>query len=173
LAQEIEKLKVFAGEGGAVTGEDVEALVSQSRGASIFALCDALGGRDLAGAMRTLRRLLELGEPSVKIVYMIHRHFRNLWMGRELVQGGGRVDRQTAAKTLGVPPFVAENVLRQARNWPEEALQGAFRMLLSSDLSLKSGGGTEVLDSLVLKLAGKKSSPGPRRVSTPSRARTS
>ncbi|MBI5441563.1 MAG: DNA polymerase III subunit delta [Deltaproteobacteria bacterium] len=153
LSREIEKLRAFAGERGRVSAEDVEKLVSESRGTTVFALCDALGRRELAPAARTLRRLTELGEPAVRLLYMIVRHFRSLWIGRELLRKhGGRVDGRSAAPALGVPPFVAENLLRQAKGWKEEELEAAFKAFLRADLALKTGSGKEVLDRLVLEL---------------------
>ncbi len=154
LHQEIDKLRAFAGEDGRVTLEDLERLVGDNREATVFALCDALGTRDLAGAMAALRSLLGIGEPPVRLLYMIVRHFRHLWMARDLLDRGGRVDRKAAAAALGVHPFVAAKALDQARGWEEEALRDAFARFLRADLGLKSGGGTEVLEALVLALCG-------------------
>lgn len=175
LAQEVEKLKVFAGESGVVSAQDIEVLVGQARGASIFVFCDALGRRDLGLAMRTLRRLLELGEPPVKVVFMVHRHFRNLLAVRALTEGGGRVDRAVIAKAVGVPPFAAENLVTQAGGWTLDALKDVFSQLVAADLSLKSGGATEVLDGLVLSLSGKPAAavPGFREQKSPGRGRGS
>lgn len=153
LSREIEKLRVFAGEGGRLTAEDVEALVGETRATTVFAFCDALGGRDLAGALRGLRRLLQLGEPAPRLLFMVVRHFRHLWIGRELLGKGGRPDPRAAASALGVPPFAAENVLRQARGWQEDELREVFRRLVRADLALKTGAGDEVLEALVLEVA--------------------
>jgi len=154
LSQEIEKLRIFAGAGGKVTPEDVEALVGETRSTTVFAFCDALGGRDLAGALRGLRRLLQLGEPAPRLLFMIVRHFRHLWIGRELLAKNRRPDPRAAASAMGVPPFAAENALRQAGQWEEGQLKEVFRRLLRADLALKTGGGDEVLQGLVLALAG-------------------
>lgn len=153
LSQEIEKLRVFAGEGGRVAAADVEALVGETRTTTVFAFCDALGGRDLAGALRGLRRLLQLGEPAARLLFMVVRHFRHLWIGRELVGARGRPDPRAAASAMGVPPFAAENALRQAGKWEEGELQEVFRRLVRADLALKTGAGDEVLEALVLDIA--------------------
>jgi DNA polymerase-3 subunit delta len=152
MSQEIEKLRVFAGEGGEVTETDVEDLVGENRGTTVFALCDALGARDLAGAVRALRRLLLLGEPPAKLLVMIVRHFRHLWIGREMLDTGRRPNSKSAAATMGVHPFAAEKALRQARGWEEPELRQAFELFVRSDVSLKTGGGAEVLDTLLLDL---------------------
>ena len=154
LWQEVQKLRAFAGEGGDVAEEDLEALVGVSRGTTVFVLCNALGQRELASAVQTLRQLLEMGEPPVRVLFMVVRHFRSLWVARELLDRGGRIDARAAAPKLGVPPFVAETILRQAKGWEEEELKSAFRAFLKADLSLKTGGRAEVMDGLVLRLCG-------------------
>ncbi len=163
LSREVEKLRLFAGQDGEVTEEDVENLVGETRGTTVFALCDALGHRDLARALGSLRRLLLLGEPPPRLLYMIVRHFRILWIGRELTErSGGRVDSRAAAKAMGIPPFVVSGTLEQARKWAAASLKGAFGLFVRADLALKTGGGDEVLEALVLELcvAAKRKRPG-------------
>ncbi|MBI5017304.1 MAG: DNA polymerase III subunit delta [Deltaproteobacteria bacterium] len=156
LHQEIEKLRTFAGEGGGITREDVEALVGESRATTVFVFCDALGARDLAAATRTLRRLLQLGEPPVRLLYMIHRHVRLLWSTRELLDERLRADRSAVAAAVGVPPFVADGLLRQAKGWRAEDLRDAFHTLVATDVALKTGAGAEALDALVLRLCARR-----------------
>ena len=165
LYQEIQKLRVHAGEDGAVTLEDVEALVGETRGTTVFAFCDALGGREAALAYRSLHKLLQLGEPPVRLLFMIVRHFRHLCLAREFLDRSRRPDAKEAASAMGVPPFAAENALRQAKGWGEEELRVVFGRLLEADLALKTGGGVEVLEELVLRIAarGNETRPGFRR----------
>lgn len=158
LWREIKKLQAYAGEDGRVSARDVEELVGEYRGTTVFVLCDALGEQELARAMGALRKLLQLGEPPVKLVFMIARHFRILWRARELGEAtGGNVAPGKAASTLGLPPFVAKKALDQARRWPTPRLEKTFRQLLHADLELKSGGKEEVLERLVIELCSKES----------------
>ena len=55
---------------------------------------------------------------------------------------------------MGAHPYAAEKALRQAQRWGEPALRRAFELFLHSDVSLKTGGGSEVLDALVIALCG-------------------
>lgn len=173
LWQEVQKLRAFAGEGGKLEEEDLESLVGVSRGTTVFALCDALGERELGPCLRTMRRLLEVGEPAPRILFMLVRHFRSLWIARDLLAGGGRPDPRAAAGRLGVPPFAAEAILRQARKWREEELKDAFRAFLASDLSLKTGGGDGVLEGLLLRMcrSGNETRPGESRGASDRRGR--
>lgn len=152
LSREVEKLRAFAGDGGAIGAEDVEALVGDSRGTNVFALCNALGEGNLEAAVRSLRKLLYLGEPPAKLLYMVVRHFRHLWIGRELLGRGRRPDPRAAASLMGVPPFAAEKALAQARRWDEDRLREAFERFLRADRALKTGGAREVLEALLLAL---------------------
>jgi DNA polymerase-3 subunit delta len=151
LWREILKLQAYAGEDGHVTVDDVETLVGESRGASVFTFCDGLGERDLKKSMGALIKLLDLGEAPLKLLFMIARHFRILWKAWEL-NDGGRVNPGQAAKALGCPPFVAKRALDQARRWREPELQNALGLFMDADLQLKSGGGTEVVQRLVIEL---------------------
>lgn len=161
LSREIEKLRVFAGEGGRVTARDVEALVGETRTTTVFAFCDALGKRELPGALGGLRRLVQLGEPAQKLLFMVARHFRHLWIGRELLDAGRGPDPRAAASAMGVQPFAAERALEQAAKWQRHELREVFRRLVRADLALKSGGGDEVLEALVLDLTGSSNATRP------------
>ncbi|PLX40268.1 MAG: DNA polymerase III subunit delta [Deltaproteobacteria bacterium] len=152
LYREILKLQVFAGEKGRVTVEDVEVLVGESRGTTVFVLCDALGMKQLGPSLKALRKLLELGEAPVKIIYMIARHFRILTKARYLKERGGRVTPGEAASALGVPPFVARKAMDQAARWSRARLDKVVRDLLHADYMLKSGGKEEVVEKLIIDL---------------------
>lgn len=162
LHQEIAKLRLVAAADGSVTEEDVESLVGENKGTTVFVFCDALGTRELSAALKGLRRLLQMGEPPVKLLFMVARHLRHLWIGWDMQQRG-RVDRGAAAKALGVPPFAVERLLTQAANWDAESLRGAYMETLRADLALKSGGGVEVLESLVLHLCAANTNARPGR----------
>lgn len=152
LWREIQKLKAYAGENAAVDEDDVKKLVGETRATNVFALCDALGEKKLKGALTALRKLLELGEPPVVLLYMIARHFRILWKALELIETG-RV--RESASLLGVPPFVARKAVGQAEKWTGEEMEKAFERFLMTDIALKSGQGAEQLHTLVIRLCGK------------------
>lgn len=156
LWREILKLQAYAGADGRVSVEDVETLVGESRGASVFTFCDGLGERNLKKAMESLIKLLDLGEAPLKLLFMITRHFRILWKAWELNDTSERVNPGQAAKVLGCPPFAAKRALEQARRWKEAELQGALALFMEADLQLKSGGGTEVVQRLVIELCSRR-----------------
>lgn len=156
LWREILKLQAYAGEDGHVSVEDVETLVGESRGASVFTFCDGLGERDLKKSMGALTKLLDLGEAPLKLLFMITRHFRMLWKAWELSETSGHVNPGHAAKVLGCPPFAAKRALAQAKRWREAELQTALALFMEADIQLKSGGATEVVQRLVIELCSRR-----------------
>lgn len=152
MSREVEKLRLFAGEGGQITAEDVEALVGGTRATNVFAFCDALGRRDANTALAALSSLLLLGEPAVKIIYMAARHFRMLWIASEIMNSTRGFDRKTAASAMKVQPFLVDNLMKQAKLWNESTLRKAFALLLSADQALKSSGGEKSAEAFVLRL---------------------
>lgn len=62
LASEMEKLSLFLGPGSRVTIDDLRALTPNASQSTIFALVNALGRRDRAGALRSLDILIREGE---------------------------------------------------------------------------------------------------------------
>jgi DNA polymerase-3 subunit delta len=154
LWREILKLHAFAGD-KRLTVEDVEQLVGEARGTTVFALTDAVGVKDLKGTMTALRKLLELGEPPVLLLYMLARNFRLLAKARQLKDEGGNLSPGALAAKMGAAPFVARKAMEQAANWPKEKIEKAFRALLLADVELKSGGGEEVVEKLVIDLCAK------------------
>lgn len=152
MSHEVEKLRLFAGEGGSITAEDVESLVGNTRTTNVFAFCDALGRRDLGGALSAFSALLLLGEAPVKILHMAARHFRLLWIGGEILQSKKQYSRQAVAAALKTSPFFVESIMKQARLWDDKTMRVVFSLLLSTDESLKSGGGKEAAEALLIKL---------------------
>ncbi|SRR6266568_4442189 len=135
LANELDKLATYAGEGGTITGEDVRKLSAQVQEARIFDLTDALARRDQQLALTILHDLLVDGEPPLKLISTITSQVRSLLLVKELSQKGLRSAQ--IATTLGIAPFIAEKAARQAGKFTPMQLEGAYRQLLATDAALK------------------------------------
>jgi DNA polymerase III subunit delta len=135
LANELDKLATYAGEGGTITDEDVHKLSAQVQEARIFDLTDALARRDQKQALTILHDLLVDGEPPLKLISTITSQVRSLLLVKELSQKGLRSAQ--IATTLGIAPFVAEKAARQAGKFTPMQLEGAYRQLLATDAALK------------------------------------
>lgn len=82
LANEVEKLAVYAGDRRKVDADDIRAVVSASREASSWDLQDALGYRDAAEAFRLVGQLLFQGVTPLAIVNQLEGRFRELMVLR-------------------------------------------------------------------------------------------
>ena len=86
VANELEKLKLYAPE-GAITAEQVRALVPISRAAVIFELGNALARRDATLALNLVRDLLDQGETAIGILLAtILPTIRNLLLAKDLME---------------------------------------------------------------------------------------
>ncbi len=135
LANELDKLATYAGEGATITVEDVRMLSAQVQEARVFDLTDALAQRNRKQALDILHDLLADGEPPLKLISTITSQVRSLLLVKELSQKGMRAAQ--IASTIGIAPFVADKALRQVGKFSPAQLEGAYRQLLATDAALK------------------------------------
>jgi DNA polymerase-3 subunit delta len=152
LDQEIDKLLLYA-DGKQVTETDVRALVSRAREASVFDLVDHVGRREADKALRLLHRLLDEGEPPLRLMAMLARQVRILIQVSELQ--ASRMTQEQIAKRLKLHPYVVKKGLAQERNFSMGQLEKAHALLLETDWMIKTGEmeGVLALDMLVVSLA--------------------
>jgi DNA polymerase-3 subunit delta len=148
---EIEKLLLYADD-RMVTSEDVQLLVSQAREAKIFDLMDCVGRRETGRALRLLHRLLDEGEPPLRLLAMLARQIRILIQLREI--GERETDPSQVARQLKLHPYVVQKGLPQARNFDLAQLEAAHERVVQTDWAIKSGRSEAVLalDMLVVAL---------------------
>lgn len=135
LANELDKLATYVGEGGVITVEDVRALSAQVQEARVFDLTDALAQRNRKQALDILHDLLVDGEPPLRLLSTITSQVRSLLLVKELSQKGMRSAQ--IASEIGLAPFVVEKALRQVGKFTPAQLEGAYRQLLATDAALK------------------------------------
>ncbi len=153
LDQEIVKLVTYKDEEGPINESDVEKLVPYSQDAVIFDLVDALGHRDGSTAADTLHRLISEGEHPLRLLGMIIRQFRLLIQVKTLKDKGALP--RDISKTLGIHPFPARKLHRQATHFTPAQLEKVYRYLSETDLAIKTGkmDAELALDLLVAGLA--------------------
>jgi DNA polymerase-3 subunit delta len=151
LDQELDKLLLCA-DGQPVTGQDVRALVSYAREASIFDLVDFVGCRQTDRALGLLHHLLDDGEVPLYLLAMLARQVRILIQVSEL-QAQGQTARQMVER-LKLHPYVVEKGIAQAHNFQISQLEEAHRRLVETDFRIKTGELDEVLalDILIVTL---------------------
>ncbi|HMG21961.1 MAG TPA: DNA polymerase III subunit delta [Kofleriaceae bacterium] len=134
LALTVEQLGLYAGR-RAVTSDDVDELVADTRERTVFELTDAIGAADLARALAAVAALCDQRESAVGVVVMLARHVRQLALVHTLREAGA--PRSGWGPMLGVPPFVVDKLIAQARSYAPAALATATRRLANADRALK------------------------------------
>jgi DNA polymerase-3 subunit delta len=131
LMGELDKLEAYAqGHSGALSAEEVAAVLGRGLAQPLFKLSDAFTGRDAVTSLELLDSLLEEGEEPVKLLGVLHRALRQVRAAFELRTQ--RVSRDQAASRLGLPPnmaFKAQILLDAAKAWTEDDLRRALAAL--------------------------------------------
>ncbi|MCD6499709.1 MAG: DNA polymerase III subunit delta [Deltaproteobacteria bacterium] len=155
----LDNASLYVGERKTITVDDVKAVVPDVRQAIIFELTDAVGAADIDAAFDALRRLGVDRNEAPRVLAMLVRQVRLLWMARSALDGG--ISPQALANELDVHPFVARQLASQVRNYEAASLQAAHKAAVTADLALKGSRQAPrfVLERLVLDLclSGKRS----------------
>ncbi len=151
LATQLEKVAIYVGQRGVIGLDDIRAVVSDTKVDTVFELANALGERDLPGAMRRLQTILRDGEAPLMLLAMVTRHFRQLWQVREMMDR--KASEQEVSRKTGINPYFLKGILHQARNFAPIECQRLFERLLATDLSIKSGGRpATIIGELVMEI---------------------
>jgi DNA polymerase-3 subunit delta len=172
IASELEKLILYAGERKRITLGDVETMVLAAKQRSLYELTDAISAKDKPRALALLHGLLNAsdgGEDSaIGHLYMLARSFRQMLVIVEKNVRDSRTVWQALWQGFRMPPFAAEDLIRQARRYKSRReLARALRLIARADLELRSSPPDKrlVLERLVLELASE--SPAASSVASP------
>ena len=168
IASEFEKLVLYAGEKRRVTLGDVETMVMAAKQRSLYELTDAISSKDKPRALMLLEGLLNAsdgGEDSaIGHLYMLARTFRQMLVIVEKDVRDSRAIWQALWQGFRMPPFAADDLIRQARRYESRReLTRALRLIARSDLELRSSPPDKrlVLERLVIALASEAQVSGP------------
>jgi len=76
LGHELDRLALWAGEGGEVTAADLDEMVADTSEAIVWSLADALQARDPAAALSIAERLIAQGENVTGMIYALASRMR-------------------------------------------------------------------------------------------------
>jgi DNA polymerase-3 subunit delta len=159
IANELEKLFLFVGEKKRVTLGDVETMVLAAKQRSLYELTDAISAKDRTRALEVLDALLSSGEgeeASIGHLYMLAKTFKQMLVILEKNVRDSRAIWQVLWQGFRVPPFAADDIIRQARRYKSRReITRAIRLIARADLALRSNPVSKrlVLERLVLDLA--------------------
>ncbi len=158
VANELEKLVLFVGEKKRISLGDVETMVLAAKQRSLYELTDAISAKDRVRALGVLEAILSSGEgeeAAIGHVYMLAKTFRQMLVIFEKRVRDSRALWAALWQGFRVPPFAAEDIIRQARRYKSRReLTRALRLVARADLDLRSNPPSKrlVLERLVLNL---------------------
>jgi DNA polymerase-3 subunit delta len=158
ISNELEKLILYAGEKKRITLGDVETMVLAAKQRSLYELTDAISSKDRARALEILDAILASGEgedAAIGHIYMLAKTFRQMLVIMERNVRDQRMLWAALWQGFRVPPFAADDIIRQARRYKSRReLTRAIRLVAKADLALRSNPVSKrlVLERLVTDL---------------------
>ena len=159
ISNELEKLMLYAGERRHISLGDVETMVLAAKQRSLYELTDAISAKDSARALAVLDAILSSGdgeEAAIGHLYMLAKTFRQMLVILEKNVRDSRAIWQALWQGFRLPPFAAEDVIKQARRYKSRReLTQALRLIARADMALRSNPPSKrmVLENLVLALS--------------------
>jgi DNA polymerase III subunit delta len=158
ISNEIEKLMLYVGARNRITLGDVETMVLAAKQRSLYELTDAISAKDRARALEVLDAILSSGEgeeAAIGHIYMLAKTFRQMLVILERNVRDQRMLWAVLWQGFRVPPFAAEDIIKQARRYKSRRdLTRAIRLIAKADLALRSNPVSKrmVLERLVIDL---------------------
>jgi DNA polymerase III delta subunit len=134
LANEMDKLAILAGD-GPIDQSLVERVVGVEHGRDLWALCDAVGERDLTAALGILPEVLRRPDhEGVRVSINLGYRISKIGLARSMMDE--TQPERAIREKVGYP---ADKIVAQARRWTVDEVDQAMDALLVADLELKSG----------------------------------
>lgn len=134
---ELKKLAGIVGEGKVLARKDYESLLYPASETNIFKLTDNLSEGRTGAALENLEVLYEMGEPEIKILFMIGRHFRQIMKVGSLSAYG--YSKKDIAQTLGIKSDYALNkAFAQSTRMKRADIAEIMDRCLQTELKCKS-----------------------------------
>jgi DNA polymerase-3 subunit delta len=166
ISSELEKLLLYTLGRGRITLGDVETMVLGAKQRSLYELTDAISARDRVRALALLQGLLNSSDggedAAIGHLYMLARTFRQMLVILEKNVRDSRAIWQALWQGFRMPPFAAEDLIRQARRYKSRRdLTRALRLIARADLELRSSPADKrlVLERLVYDLSSEPKPP--------------
>src|ERR1700709_830484 len=137
-------MALWAGRGGRVGAADLEAMVSDTSEAAVWALSDALLERDPARAASLAERLISQGENVTGLIYGLASRLRKACSAAAQIEAGGPPKQVESG--LGMHPYAAKQLVARLGKTDLEQLHEATMAL--ADLEVWCRGGADYGDEL-------------------------
>lgn len=137
---ELDKLALYAGDGGAVSLAETRAVVGDSAEMTIDDAVNAAAAGDLTSLERSLQRAFDEGEQPVTILRAALRHFQRLYVASARIGQG--VSAEEAMARLRPPVFqsMRDGFRAHLRLWPKGRAGAALETLYVAERNAKQTG---------------------------------
>lgn len=149
LANELDRLALWAGQDGEVTAGDLEAMVADTSEAMIWTLADAVVERRAGDALVAADRLTAQGESPAGLVYGLASRLRKALRAVEELEAGRPASDVQAG--LGMSTYAAKMLLRSVREASADDLRAATCAV--ADLEWWTRGGSGYDEGVALTLS--------------------
>ncbi|MGN6557908.1 MAG: DNA polymerase III subunit delta [Solirubrobacterales bacterium] len=156
LRNELERLALWAGEGGDVSVADLEEMIADTSEAAVWSLSDALIEGDAAAALRIGERLIGQGENVTGLIYGLASRLRGACAAAAQLEEG--IPPKQVESSLKMHPYAAKQLVSRLRDTDLASLRMATETL--ADLELWCRGGADYGDELALTIALRKAAAG-------------
>jgi len=137
---ELEKLALYAGEGGRVELQDARLSISDTAALELDDAIMAAAEGDAARAERVLGRVFQQGESPVSVIRALLRHLQRLHMFAARLAAGSSADE--VLRSARPPIFFKQedSFRRQLGLWTEARLRPQLDCIIKAELSMKTTG---------------------------------
>jgi DNA polymerase-3 subunit delta len=156
LRNELERLALWAGEGGEISVSDLQEMVADTSEAAVWPLSDALIEGDAAGSLRIGERLIGQGENVTGLIYGLASRLRGACAAAAQMEEG--MPANQVESSLKMHPYAAKQLVARLRDANLADLRMAIETL--ADLELWCRGGADYGDELALTIALRKAAAG-------------
>ena len=156
LHNELERLALWAGEGGSVGAADLEEMVTDTSEAAVWSLSDALIEGNAAAALRIGERLIGQGENVTGLIYGLASRLRSACAAAAQLEEG--IPSKQVESSLKMHPYAAKQLVRRLQGTDLSSLRAATETL--ADLELWCRGGADYGDELALTIALRRAAAG-------------
>jgi len=167
LKSELEKISLYHDDQKNIRDiEAVRVVSGVEKDHSVFDLIGKISQKDLEGAIKILKKILENGEHPLMIFTMLVRQYRLIWRSKELQ--AIQTPSEEILKKLGVHPYFGQSLLREAKLYSKDHLNLAFTIFKKADTGLKENYKNPwfILEHLIFQLCHSPSSFGGQRGAT-------
>ncbi len=149
LRTELERLSLWAGEGGTVGIPELEAMISDTSEEAIWGLADAITEGDEVATQRIAEQLVAQGEALPRIIYSVAPRLRQALSAARQIDAG--TAPREVASSLSMHPYAAKMLVKRVSGRSPADLDASIRAL--ADLELWSRGGSDYTEAVAMTLA--------------------